>query len=372
MKIEKPDFKFLKVRKLIHKVFSGLNILFALFLIFSCLSVHIDPEHFALPAFFGLAYPYLLLINIVFAVLWAVKLRPEAFISIAVIIAGYTNFSNYIRVLKPRNTKPGNILVMSYNLKLLNYYQTPGDRETDNKIMSLLKSTQPDILCLQELFISGDSELKNKEIIKALGGGYYSHIKLLGKGKNKFYGIGTYTRHRIAGKGEIVHPQSASLSIYTDIIIEGDTFRVFNNHLQSFRLKKTEKSFIEELFESENREAINEIMSISVSLKKGFIQRSVQAKELKKHINSSTYPVIVTGDFNDTPVSYSYRKIRKGLNDSFVTSGYGAGFTYRGNYPPNRIDYILYDDSLVSTNFEILRVKYSDHYPVMAWFRKAD
>ena len=50
---------------------------------------------------------------------------------------------------------------------------------------------------------------------------------------------------------------------------------------------------------------------------------------------------MVVGDFNDTPVSYAYRKIRKGLNDSFVNSGYGAGFTYKGNYPPNRIDYIL-------------------------------
>jgi endonuclease/exonuclease/phosphatase (EEP) superfamily protein YafD len=91
---------------------------------------------------------------------------------------------------------------------------------------------------------------------------------------------------------------------------------------------------------------------------------------VKNYINRSPYPVIVAGDFNDTPVSYSYRKIRKGLNDSFVESGYGAGFTYHGNYPPNRIDYILYGNDLVSTNFSILRVRYSDHYPIIAWFRK--
>jgi endonuclease/exonuclease/phosphatase family metal-dependent hydrolase len=80
--------------------------------------------------------------------------------------------------------------------------------------------------------------------------------------------------------------------------------------------------------------------------------------------------VIVAGDFNDTPVSYSYRKIRKGLNDAFVSSGYGAGFTYKGNYPPNRIDYILYDNALECRQFSITKVKYSDHYPISAYFRK--
>jgi len=368
----KTSLRFPGVRRLIHNIFLSLNIFFALSLIFSYLAVHINPGDFSIPAFFGLAYPYLLLINIVFLVIWAALLRWEALISFAVIVAGYSHFSNYIRIFKPHNTENGNILIMCYNLRLMNYYEDPQERETEKKILALIKSKQPDILCLQELFINGDASQKDNEIKKALGGGYYSHTKLLGKGKNKFYGIATYTKYRIAGTGEIIHPGSSSLSIYTDVIIQGDTFRVFNNHLQSFRLKKTEKSFLEELLEAENREAVNEIMSLSASLKKGFIQRALQAQVVKDYINRSPYPVIVAGDFNDTPVSYSYRKIRKGLNDSFVTSGYGAGFTYRGNYPPNRIDYILYDNSLVNTDFEILRVKYSDHYPVMAWFRKAD
>ena len=80
--------------------------------------------------------------------------------------------------------------------------------------------------------------------------------------------------------------------------------------------------------------------------------------------------MIVAGDFNDTPVSYTYRKIRKGLNDSFVTSGYGAGFTYRGNYPPNRIDYILYDNKLMNTVFEIKGSGIPITYPIIAYFRK--
>ena len=115
---------------------------------------------------------------------------------------------------------------------------------------------------------------------------------------------------------------------------------------------------------------MKEVKSLSVSLKKGFVKRALQSQVVKDNINKSPYPVIVLGDFNDTPVSYSYRKIRKGLNDSFLNSGYGAGFTYRGNYPRNRIDYILYDDNLINSYFEIIKVKYSDHYPIVAYFKK--
>jgi endonuclease/exonuclease/phosphatase family metal-dependent hydrolase len=110
--------------------------------------------------------------------------------------------------------------------------------------------------------------------------------------------------------------------------------------------------------------------NLSLSLKQGFVKRAQQAEELKTYINKSPYPVIVAGDFNDTPVSYSYTTIRKGLKDSFVNSGYGAGFTYKGKYPANRIDYILYDNALENRYFEIMKVKYSDHYPVAAFFKK--
>ena len=127
---------------------------------------------------------------------------------------------------------------------------------------------------------------------------------------------------------------------------------------------------MEELTANDDKETVKEVKSLSVSLKKGFVKRALQAQVVKDHINRSPFPVIVAGDFNDTPVSYAYRKIRKGLNDSFVNSGYGAGFTYKGNYPPNRIDYILYDDNLINSYFEIKKVRYSDHYPIIAYFRK--
>lgn len=358
------------MRKILHRVFLAVNILFGTALLISYLAVVINPEDFAAPALFGLAYPYLLLINIVIIVIWAVKLKYEAFISVFIIAIGFNHLTNYIRFSKPSGETEGTFKVMSYNLRLFNYFESPKKGDSEKRILAFIKTIHPEIICFQELFINGNAIEKDEEIRNALGGNYYSHTKLLGRKKNQYYGIATYSRFPIIRKGEIRHPGSSSLSIYSDIVIKGDTFRVFNNHLQSFRLRRMERSLIEELTSSEENEKIDELKTLSMSLRQGFIRRALQAQVVKSYIDRSPYPVIVLGDFNDTPVSYSYRKIRKGLNDSFVKSGYGAGFTYLGNYPPNRIDYILYDNKLISTKFDILKVKYSDHYPILASFRK--
>jgi endonuclease/exonuclease/phosphatase family metal-dependent hydrolase len=346
------------------------NAFFAFALLISYLAVHINPEDFALPAFFGLAYPYLLLINIIMAVVWITLLRYEAMLSIIVIVIGFTHFSNYIKLRKPGENKSDSFKVLSYNIRLFNYFENRDGSNSEKEILGFLVSQNPDLICLQEFFISGNAAQKEAELNKALGGKYFSHIKVFGSGRNRYYGIATFSKYPIAGKGEIIHPGSSSLSIFTDVVIGKDTFRIYDNHLQSFRLRRMERSFIEEMTKTDEKETMNEVKSLSASLKKGFVRRAYQAQVLKDHINNSPFPVIVAGDFNDTPVSYSYRKIRKGLNDSFVNSGYGAGFTYKGNYPPNRIDYILYDNTLINSYFEIIKVKYSDHYPIIAYFKK--
>ena len=354
---------------ILYRILLGINAFLAITLLISYLAVHISPGDFALPAYFGLAYPYLLLFNIIIVIAWAMLLRFEALISVAVIALGVNHFSNYLKLSKPSGDKTGSFKILSYNVRLFNYFESKKGSGSENRVIEFLKTQKADIICLQEYFVIGDHSAKEASIRAALGGEYHSHIKVIGWGKNKSYGIATFSRFPIIKKGEIIHPGSSSLTIYTDILVVKDTFRIYNNHLQSFRLKRMERSFIEEMTADES-ETFEEVRVLSTSLKKGFVRRSLQAQVVKDHMNSSKYPVIVVGDFNDTPVSYSYRKIRKGLNDSFVNSGYGAGFTYKGHYPPNRIDYILYDDALFSSYFEILKVRYSDHYPIVAWFRK--
>ena len=88
---------------------------------------------------------------------------------------------------------------------------------------------------------------------------------------------------------------------------------------------------------------------------------------ISNYIKDSPYPVVVMGDFNDTPQSYAYRKIKKGLHDAFKISGRGFGNTYAGELPSFRIDYIMYSNPLISYQFKRIKTEYSDHFPITTW-----
>jgi endonuclease/exonuclease/phosphatase family metal-dependent hydrolase len=358
------------IKGLFSKIVLITNLAFVAVLLFSYLSVYINPSIFAFPAFFGLAYPYLLLINVIFAVFWISLWKREAFISIAAILLGIGYMHNFIRLSNQGEEVKTDIKLFSYNVRLFNYYEGAQVRSSEKKILQMIKRENPGIICLQEYFVPENKSTSEVAIKDALGGTWYSHTKLISNKGNKAYGIITLSRYPIINRGEIIHPNSSSLTIFSDIVTGDDTIRIFNNHLQSFRLKKLDSSFIGDL-SAEETKTLKDIRYFYRRLANGFESRSAQTEKLKKSISKSPYPVIVAGDFNDTPISYTYRKIHHGLNDAFVKAGYGAGFTYRGKYPPNRIDFIFYNNKLDCTDFDIIKVKYSDHYPVVAYFRKS-
>ena len=96
--------------------------------------------------------------------------------------------------------------------------------------------------------------------------------------------------------------------------------------------------------------------------------RQKQAKAIREHISDCPYPVILCGDFNDSPASFSYNKIMHGLKDSFRNSGKGTGTTYiGGNFPAYRIDYILHSPCYLSYGYTVGKeMGISDHYPIVS------
>ncbi len=90
------------------------------------------------------------------------------------------------------------------------------------------------------------------------------------------------------------------------------------------------------------------------------------------NIQKSPYPAIICGDFNDTPMSYTYWKLSRGRRDSFKDAGKGFGATYSMLQPLLRIDYILSPKDVRATSHKIVKLKYSDHYPVVATFAMAE
>jgi endonuclease/exonuclease/phosphatase (EEP) superfamily protein YafD len=100
-------------------------------------------------------------------------------------------------------------------------------------------------------------------------------------------------------------------------------------------------------------------------LRKAFVIRSTQVNSLADHVAGCPYPVILGGDFNDTPSSYTYHQLSKTLNDSFKYSGNGFfESTYAGKFPSFRIDYVLYSHHFKSIHYKKIDISLSDHYPI--------
>ena len=114
--------------------------------------------------------------------------------------------------------------------------------------------------------------------------------------------------------------------------------------------------------------AINGVKDLLSKYPRYASARSSQSVMIADHIKESPYPVILAGDFNEPPMSYTYRTLRKTLDDSFLDNGSGWGTTWIGGIPLLRIDYILYSSELTNTSFQCLKTDLTDHYPVKASF----
>lgn len=341
------------IRNFFRRIFILLNIIVALALILANVSVNINPAEHWIFAFFGLAYSYIILVNIIFIFFWLFTKPTMITISLISIIFGYKNINNYFQ-FNGKSTEEKGINIVSFNVQ--EYFG--GDNNLNQiehmtKVLNYISELSPDIICLQE---SNNNKVKNQldskkinlpeHFIKMGGHIIISKFPIINNKLHKFEGT----------TNQICH---------ADIIIKSDTIRIFDCHLQSYYFNKKDISYLDSISFETRDKSIDNIVVYARKLKQGFIKRSEQALKLRELIDDSPYPVIVCGDFNDTPVSYTYNVvIGNDLNDAFVESGVGIGNTYNGKFPSFRIDYILYSKDFKVYNFNIDNVDFSDHYPI--------
>lgn len=358
------------MRRFTKAVFVFFTVLFGLGMMLAYAATFVSPATFPLLAFFGLGYPVLVAVNMLALIFWAAKWSRWTFFTVTILLLGIPIHSRFFQYNPGSGEIPESaqtLSVMSYNVELFGWYHWKTNDERRNNVFQQLAENKVDIYCFQEFFytnIPGRFDTRDS-LTELLNAPHYHDHYTHEMHQVQFYGIATMSRHPIVNRGVIEFPNDKNnVCIYTDIMVDDEIIRVYNVHLCSIRFSGDDHEYAGDLQTDPGLLQDSRVMMIYYRLKNAFVKRSWQADLVREHMDNSPYPIILCGDFNDTPVSYAYAVFNEILNDTFRSYGNGTGNTYIGNFPSFRIDYIFTSPEFTHVRHEVLPEELSDHRAV--------
>jgi len=284
-------------------------------------------------------------------------------LSVGVLLINFSNLKHSFGTLKKVEiTQSFGVNIATLNTQLFGYFQ---EQNRADDIISSLKEIDADVLCLQEFLELDDHDLK---YFKKKLGFEYAYFKVLNDGRKRGrFGMVTFSKYPIQDTGYVEFDKyTGNMGTWVELLVNDKTIKVFNVHLQSIRFSRKDYKIIqgeEGEVKKEDAKALLKRIKIAASV------RASQVAKLKTALQSSKVPVLLCGDFNDPPVSYTYGQLSNDLKDAYTQSAFGIETTYTGPFPAFRIDYILHHDAWSASNYKSIQVD-SDHKLVSAkvWF----
>ena len=349
-------------RKLAKYTLVLINAFFALLYIFGLLALYVPTDRFVWFSYFGLIFPLLVIVQVCFAIFWAIKRKWWVLMPLLLLAFSYKSVNNAFSM--PIFTKKADdgqkITIVSYNVSFFG-----GEKHLDD-IVKLIEKKNADIVCLQEFgFYKKSNALNEEKILSRFKKNYpYRHIWYKNQTSRIWWGNATFSKFPIVKKQKVDYASKNNVSIFSDIKIGRDTVRVFNSHLETTRLTKID---LENLSDASTRDN-KAIEQASQKLNTSFRAHARQARKIAEIKDPTPYPTIVCGDFNDVAQSYTYHTLARGMLDAVNTTHWGYNYTFRlKNILPIGIDHILVDEQkFTPTNSHIVHVDFSDHFPVVA------
>jgi endonuclease/exonuclease/phosphatase family metal-dependent hydrolase len=349
-----------------------INIVAVTLLLLSYLAPIINPRSFWPIALIGLGYQLLFPINILFLIYWVFRSAPFMLVSGLCILIGLgmflKNWQFSLTTQPDKKAFPDEIRIMSYNV---HDFTSPVDTSsTRNAIARFITGKQPDIVALQEYTVNIlDYKLTAAALSKAMQSTHH-YFRGFDNTSWDSTGIAIYSRYPILHSGIIYTPDKhiGIQAIYVDVRFKNKIFRIYTMHLQPTNFEAPEHQYLHQLAHS-GKISLHAWMVICRKLKIAFAKRSYQVALLKQHMASCPYPYIASGDFNDTPISFTANQIGKGLTNAFIAKGNGFGISYYGDFPHLQIDYILASKQFDVLNYQVAKRQISDHYPVISDMR---
>jgi endonuclease/exonuclease/phosphatase (EEP) superfamily protein YafD len=353
------------------------NIAAALLLLCAIGAFYINPDMIWLLGPLGLVFPFLLAVNILFVISWILRRRGFFLLSLVCILLAIPQIKSLFaigRIFNPHKNEKPKITVMNYNVRCFDLYNWDENLNSKAKMYKAIRSANPDVLCFQEFYSDTSQGFNSINQLQKMGYPYYYLSKELVLKGTDMWAIAIFSKHPFIDTGKFLFQEKPTSfgwnpykGIYGDIHIGDTTLRITTVHLSSVFFQEQDYDAIQDM-KTDKKIDKKRSERIMAKLRDGFSNRGVQGVFLSSFLESSPHPVILSGDFNDTPSSFVYHCAGKHLSDAFVNGGLGFGFTYNGPIPFLRIDYIFSDKKLFTTHAYTIDEKSSDHKPVVASF----
>ena len=329
------------MRKFFRSVVFLLNLFAALILGVSFVLPYLPPNKFPIVSILSLAVPVLIIVNILFVVYWVFLFNRRFLLSAVVLVISFIHFNGLFQISSKENsTKYKNTLsILSYNVRLFNAYEKKSHGDVKAIFSEIVTKTNSDIIFIQEYSQKHEIDFSK-----------YPHQHVRFKNNRSILGHAIFSKFPLINKGAFDFKGSGNNVLYADVVKGKDTIRVYNLHLQSFGIIPD----IQFLQGSDKEKLLRRVSS-------NFKKQEAQVYSVLSHKSKSKYPVILCGDFNNTPFSYTYRKLNQDMQDAFKVRGNGLGTTFWFDGFPLRIDYILASPKFNILSFETFSKTFSDH-----------
>ncbi len=354
-----------------------LTIVGAISLTLALISPHVSPASTILFSLFALGAPLSYLLCVVLLVVWTARMKRWLFVVLLPVVWGSFYLGRFVQmewtVSRVESTN-NELVVLSYNTHNMGKFKG-GGRAFDS-IATRLGESGADVLFLQEFAVLDSAELQTIGTL-LYEYPYSAHPYNTKESLWGYNGSAIYSRYPL--KNSTFHSFSQGNPtgfISTTMVTPTDTITLINCHLQTTGINAINNQMGVRTMVSDSG-LVDAGEQITGTLIRNFRLRAPQADSLARVIEESKYPVIVGGDFNSVPMSYTYSRIRgagDGLGDAFTESGEGYGRTFSPILGILRIDYLLYtQQSLECTAYELLSAwRGSDHLPIKAIFTVND
>ena len=353
------------IGKIISKLLLVVNIIVAAMLLLSAWGGYINPNTFGWEGSLALLFPFLVLLSFLFMAGWLVVQSRRWLVSFCALILCVFQLRTYCPINMPQPVPKGAIKVVSYNTYGLGWGLK--DSVIYKQMMDYLRNSDADLFCAQE----SNYNLGHKSTVEeAVAHWKYRDSVFIPKSCNA---LTLFSNYPILNRHVIHSSSPGHVCVAYNVKIEGDTVVVVNCHFVSNAINPEDKATYQKIVTISDRDSTSEdILRLGRKVNDAGLRRAKQADSLALYLEQQgDRPIIVCGDFNETPLSYVHTRLCRLLNDAYTASGNGPGISYHLNKMYFRLDNILCSSHWRSFGARVdNRQKMSDHYPIEAWLKR--